>query len=191
MLRTIFFLLAVAVLLLADDAAAREWRGCSAQLRLEAPGTIVLWSFEGRGSCRSRVYANDCRRAARSAILACVRDSWAIRWERRLSGSCVSAEGSGSNRPYVKGIFNTNFGRGNGAKGDQDFKWAIEHKLCCEIAPTARTVTARVGVHIFGDAGCWREGAGRPDTMDVVEGNYVADCQAARAQGFCAVRTNR
>lgn len=187
--RTIFLLLAVAVLVLADGATAREWRGCAAQIRLEIPKTIVLWGFEGRGSCRSRVYANDCRRAARGAILACVRDSWAIRWERRLSGSCVSTEGSGSNRPFVKGIFDTDFGRGRGAQGDQDFKWAIEHKLCCEVAPNARTVNARVGVHTYGDTGCWREG-GRPDSMDVVEGNYVADCEAARAQGFCAVRTN-
>jgi hypothetical protein len=164
----------------AAPASAREWRGCAATFVVASPaGSRVIWRFDGRGSCRSRAYANDCRRAAKGAIDACARDAWSVRWERRIPGTCRPQ--SGSNRPFVQGLYNTAFGRGYGALGDQDFKWEVERAACCHLYPNANTATVGVGWNVSGDKGC----VARLQEATYLEYAYVAECRRFRERGYC------
>ena len=183
-------LAAVLSSVIAGEAAAREWRGCSAAIQIVAEGKLsTLWQFEGRGSCRSRAHANDCRRAARDAIANCVRAAWAERWSRKLPGQCAPGSESGSTRPFVKGILDTDFGRGRGAEGDQDFKWAVEHAACCWLHPTGGRIQVMVGADTSGDTGCQSPAAFQEGFDLPLEPAYQVDCQSVRDKGYCAVRT--
>jgi len=173
------------------DAAAREWRGCSAAIQIVAEGKLsTLWQFEGRGSCKSNARANDCRRAARDAIANCVRTAWDERWSRKLPGQCAPGSESGSSRPFVKGILDTDFGRGRGSEGDQDFKWAVEHAACCFLHPNGGRIQVRVGANTSGDTGCRSPATFTEGSFDLpLEPDYQVDCQSVRDKGYCAVRT--
>jgi hypothetical protein len=180
--RIIPLMLAAAVLAaLAFPASAREWRGCTAKIHVYTQWrSAIVWQFEGRGSCRSNVYGNDCRRAARGAIGACLTEAWDRRWERRLPGSCFPV--SNSNRPFVKGIGATSFGTGPGAQGQQDFKWAVERAACCTLGLTGRNESVSVGGSSSGDTGCARTN----EAIDwPLESNYRVDCRSFRNSGFC------
>ncbi len=185
-------LAAVLSSVIAGDAAAREWRGCSAAIQIIADGKLsTLWQFEGRGSCRNRAHANDCRRAARDAIANCVRTAWDERWNRKLPGQCAPGSESGSNRPFVKGIYDTDFGRGRGSEGDQDFKWAIEHAACCYLHPTGGRIQVKVGANTSGDTGCRSPASIQEGSFDLpLHSDYQVDCQSVRDKGYCAVRTS-
>lgn len=168
-----------------QQAGAIEWRGCRGEISIRDAGHFEsVWQFEGRGSCKNRAHANDCRRAARGAIEGCAREAWLTRWDRRMPYACRPL--SGSSRAHVKGIADTAFGRGPGAEGDQDFKWAVERAACCQMHPNRDRVTVSVGVTSFGDKGCQREGLHEVGEVDIfLESNYTADCRAARARGVC------
>lgn len=105
-------LAAVASLVLAAALPARadETRGCAAQWevryartevdgRLQNPAVRSFGRFESRGRCRSRVYANDCRRQARGYAQDCFRDHWNRRWDEairegdRTPPECVGGRG--------------------------------------------------------------------------------------------------
>jgi hypothetical protein len=176
---------ALCPMLWSQQAGATEWRGCRGAITVQDGGTYdTVWEFEGRGSCKNRANANDCRRAAKGAIEDCAREAWRTRWDRKLPHACRPI--SGSSRAHVKGIADTSFGRGPGAEGDQDFKWAVERAACCRMHPNRDRVTVTVGAASFGDKGCQSEKAVEVGKIDVVlEGNYAAECRAARARGVC------
>jgi len=189
-MRNLFTVLGVAaaalcVMLWPQPAGAVEWRGCRGEIVIQGDNDYrTIWQFEGRGSCKNRAHANDCRRAAKGAIEACVFDAWRARWERRLPNSCRPL--SGSSRAHVKNIADTFFGRGPGAQGAQDFKWAVEQAACCRLSPNRDRVTVTIGVTSYGDKGCQSDKTEEVGQIDrVIEGNYTADCRAARAKGIC------
>lgn len=181
------FLLATAtlgVLFAPQQAGATEWRGCRAAIDVRDGGDMsTIWQFEGRGSCKNRAHANDCRRAARAAIEGCVREAWRTRWDRRLPPACLTA--TGTSRAHVKGIADTPFGRGPGAQGHQDFKWAVERAACCRMHPNRDSVTVSVTASSFGDKGCQRDKIPEVGDADWQIGEYAAACRAARARGIC------
>jgi hypothetical protein len=188
---TIALLLAAMIIAASVGVAeATISRGCTGKFFVKAPysGTVVIWTFEGRGTCRNSIHANDCRRAARSAIGYCVQEAWRARWQRTIPAAC--RETPGSSRPFVKGLAGTAFGRdrGHGSQGDQDFKWEVERAACCRLNPLADQVTVSVSASAFGDTGCAAVGAEGSDW--VLEPAYVADCRLARQRGFCARRVN-
>ena len=124
------------------------------------------------------------------AIANCVRGAWRDRWDRKLPGECAPGSESGSTRPFVKGILDTDFGRGRGSEGDQDFKWAVEHAACCRLHPTGGTIQVMVGVDTRGDTGCQSPSRIQEGPFDLMlEPDYQVDCQRVREKGFCAVRT--
>jgi hypothetical protein len=166
-----------------QQAAATEWRGCRGEIGIhdDRHNFVSLWQFEGRGSCKNRAHANDCRRAARGAIVACAQEAWRTRWDRRLPDVCRPVSG----RAHVKGIADTFFGRGPGAEGAQDFKWAVERAACCQMHRDSDRVAVRVGVSSHGDKGCQREEPSEVGEIGVLLDNYTADCRAVRARGVC------
>jgi len=177
---TIPLLLAAAFAASLADAAAREWRSCEANIVILGHSrSLAIWTFEGRGSCRNKRHLEDCRKAARGAIEFCMRDSWRLRWQRRLSGGCASS--TSGNRAFVKGILGAPFGRGPGAQGQQDFKWAIERAACCRLFRDRDRATVTVGVKSSGGKGC-----GGPNVIDFsVEGAYAIDCKRFRERNRC------
>lgn len=153
-----------------------------------APGTSLVPAalLEGRGTCRGRAWGNDCRRAARNAIVNCARRTWERRWDRSPpSDACGSwhdvrpphagfAEwGPGGTDPAVQSTLNG------------DIKTTIEYTMCCRRNPTARRLSFNVRLHVFGDSGCEHDSA-------LLDGQYEADCEALRRQGLCGAprRTN-
>ncbi len=62
-------------------AAADITRGCKARWEVRFGATTVTFAdFDVRGRCRSKAYANDCRRAARAYAQECFRSHWNYRW---------------------------------------------------------------------------------------------------------------
>lgn len=176
----------LAVMLWPQHAGATEWRGCrgAIDVRDSVDNFRTIWEFEGRGSCKNRTHANDCRSAARGAIETCVREAWRTRWEYRLPAACHPA--SGTSRAHVKGIADTFFGRGPGARGRQDFKWAVEQAACCQMHPNRDSVTVSVSATSYGDKGCQSDKIREVGEVDwLIERTYTADCRAARARGIC------
>lgn len=169
--RIIFCLLLIvsAAAAVSDGASAREWRGCDGRINVIAQGRSSLVTiFQGRGSCRSRVYANDCRRAARGAIESCVFELWRTRWERRFPGACLPV--SGTNRPFVTGLSLR-------WESGEDIKLAVERAACCDLGLSGRNVSVAVTARSDGDDRCaanW-----------TLEPNYRVNCRRFRNDGLC------
>lgn len=130
--------------------------------------SLGVVQVNGRGTCRGKAWANDCRRNARGAIIHCGRGLWADRWNRRIPGHvCESADNS---RPPHAGIQTW-------TKYPGDIKKALEHAACCRLIPKARQLNFAVYLSISGDTRC-------PHREDL-ERVYKADCRALRKQGLC------
>ena len=167
-----------------QQAGATEWRGCRGAIDVRGSGDVrTIWEFEGRGSCKNRAHANDCRRAARGAIEACAREAWRTRWDRRLPAACHPL--SGTSRAHVKGIADTFFGRGSGSQGRQDFKWAVERAACCSMYRNRDSVKVSITASSYGDKGCQSDKTGEVGEADWQIDDYTADCRAVRARGVC------
>jgi hypothetical protein len=136
-------------------------------------------NLNGRGTCRSTAYANDCRRRARDAIISCAVGIWAERWTRRVPTSvCESAD---NGRPPHAGV--TRWGAPGvpssvRATLTNDVKRALEHTACCVLNPTARRLSFDVDLYVNGDARC-------PHIRDLIGQPYEANCRQLRNQGLC------
>lgn len=154
-----------------------------------APGTTTLVAarLEGRGTCRGRAWGNDCRRAARDAIINCARRTWETRWERNPPSDACGEWRDG--RPPHAGFLQ--WGPAGAippavqANLNGDIKTSMEYAMCCVHNPQARQVTFNVRLHVFGDERCAHDSA-------LLDGAYEADCEALRRQGLCGAprRTN-
>lgn len=140
--------------------------------------------FKGRGRCRNRLKANDCRRQARDLIVRCGRDLWAKRWSRSVPSSCAGS--SGGSRPYGRIVSWGSDGISPVIRTQltNDVKRAVEHSACCVLRPRDRQVNFSVYLAVHGDTGCGHK--------SFVEKIYKADCRSLRAKGLCGQpkRTN-
>lgn len=158
-------------------------RGCTARLEVtSAPyvgkadrpdrskeRTYPIDQFEGRGSCRNRIRANDCRRRARDSIFRCARDLWNSRWDRDFPDSCY---GRGSNGVHHLGPFPPN------RDGNvEDLKFAMERMACCSLHPRYDHLDITLKVRSWGQKRCAGE-----ETLYV---GYDADCKRLRSLGWC------
>lgn len=195
---------ALVMTLLSVPAETDIYRGCAGILDIGVLGGVgvdpsgrrskVLDEFEGRGQCNNTAQANTCRERAKDNVFRCANDLWAARWSLigdpddtnpdgglplSCQGRATGAKGLG---PFRKNPFGQYF----------DIKHAIEHAACCELQPAARVVNLLVVVNSVGDKGCGNNRAfGVYREQRTLEDNYVAECRRLRAQGLCAVRTNR
>lgn len=133
--------------------------------------------FEGRGRCKNKLKANDCRRQARDLIVKCGKDLWAKRWSKSVPPSCAAAP-SGS-RPYarIKTWGSEGVWSAVRAKLKNDVKRSVEHSACCVLRPTDRQVNFSVYLAVHGDKGCRHK--------SFVANTYKANCENLRAQGLC------
>lgn len=134
----------------APAAWADETRGCDAQYELiylliddGKPTSVTKLSFgrfTSRGLCRSRAYANDCRREARSLAHSCMQAHWTERWEREKPGACYRQRANMGPQDYRL----------------EDLKRAIEYTVCCSRSARSfrEEVRVRVVGRIWGDTRC-------------------------------------
>jgi hypothetical protein len=143
---------------------------------------------------RGQRHRHDRRVRAKDNVFRCANDLWAVRWnligdpndgnwDGGLPLSCQGrATGAKDVGPFKRNQFGQYF----------DIKYAIEYTACCEMQPNAKSLQLSFGVSSGGDKGCGNDRSpyGGYREHRTLESNYVVDCERARAQGMCAVRTN-
>lgn len=154
-----------------NPAAADISRGCAGTVFIETEGGgAPLATIDGRGFCKNRLHANECRERARKAIVACVRDLWANRNAARLPASCTV---HGGGRPSAR----LTWLPGTPARLSS-FNNRLTWNACCKLRPNANGLAYSVRAGIVGDKGC---SAGFP-----IEGSITqVQCANLRANGFC------
>ncbi|MDX1402129.1 MAG: hypothetical protein R3245_09425, partial [Kiloniellales bacterium] len=85
-----FTVLTIALFLAsAPSALADISRGCSGEVRVTTGGLgEALATIEGRGSCKNKAQANDCRAHARKEIDRCIAGLWRDRQKNALAPEC-------------------------------------------------------------------------------------------------------
>lgn len=153
-------LLAIAGSALATQAVADISRGCNARYDLvyllvdggkfTSEKRLSFGHFTSRGMCRSRVYANDCRREARDLAHSCMKEHWKWRW-----GIAVS-EGGRKQRIKPGQCHRQRANMGPQDYTLDDLKTAIEATVCCSAGAPSFNNYARVRLegHTSGDKRC-------------------------------------
>ena len=166
----------VSVAVFSGTASADISRGCKAEVvvRVGIKSTPVA-EIEGRGTCKNRFHADDCRHRARDAITTCMQDIWYKRGVNALPASCTISTGS---RPFAVWSWLTPSRPGVAENKLVDrIRWAA----CCRLYPTPRAgilqVTTKVSIR--GDDGCHRDINMNPN------GTAEAACYVYREQGLC------
>jgi len=181
-------MLAFAALLVLGAAPARAdiTRGCSASLDVfvmdgKPKAAYGLGSIEGRGGCKNKAHANDCRARARAEIDRCRADLWKGRQVNAIPGSCNNlVQGSGR----------------SGAKLQYDGIYTIAEPnrltaraariVCCTVRPNADKLKISFEGRINGDKKCASTKIGKDNYQDEYGlGQYDMSCKAWRAQGIC------
>lgn len=166
----------VSVALLSGTAAADISRGCKAEVVVHVdPKKTVIAEIEGRGTCKNRFHADDCRHRARDAITTCMQDLWYRRGANALPASCTISTGP---RPFA--VFRWLTPSRPGVKENKlvdRIRWAA----CCRLypGPSAGRLLVHTKVSIRGDDGCRRDLDMNPN------GAAEADCYKYRAEGLC------
>lgn len=153
----------------AAPAGATISRGCAARYelvylliddgKLIRPESLTFGSFTSRGQCRSRVYANDCRREARSLAQSCMRAHVEERWEREKPAECHRQRANMGPQDYSL----------------EDLKRAIELTVCCH--PGARSFDREAVVRVVGRT----SGDTRCDSAEVLLESYRVTEEMCRA----------
>ncbi len=178
-MRLVFVLVLVSALLaFAQPASAETTRGCNASIQIrvvESQGAVgarnvLLERFSGRGRCRGRAWATDCRRDARSRINRCISHLWDLRWNPQMPVSCDASRGSSVGMQNLGPL-------APGPGNHWNIKRAIERASCCGANDGARMISARVTLRTTGDTGCSGE--------QVISRGYVSRCVELRRQGIC------
>ncbi|WP_428410499.1 hypothetical protein [Hyphococcus sp.] len=197
------FSIAVAVSLVTSQASAEIHRGCSGWIEsysvawVNKKGDHVKWgngspppgelvaAIEGRGFCRGKSQADECRKDAKNAVVACGRWIWEHRWSATMAeriGGCVTAF-SGSR---AQGKID------DWARSDQpdvnlygDIKRTVEYNSCCVQRPHAQDVWSTVSLRVSStNSEVWNPQASCAYSTDFSE-DYHSDCTALRAEGLC------
>jgi hypothetical protein len=171
-------------------ARADTTRGCKGDLRIldrpPNPGQKswdLIATFEGRGSCKNRFHADDCRKRAADAIIRCAREMWATRNDEVLPPSCFQTAGqSAFVRTKMEGIV-------PGFPAHSALARA-RFAACCKFNPSAAEVPAHLWVVVTGDTGCISKTSSQEfdrqgGSWHAVQENAPFNCARARELGVC------
>ena len=185
-MRIVQALVAVTVLVLAAiPAYADITRSCSASVDLwidDSKGNKAaeLGTIEGRGSCQSKLHANDCRARARGEIDQCRHDMWANRQANSIPASCKTlvsnSSRSGARLTYAGiALFEPNRLMARAALA-----------ACCRMRPNSDKLTIQIGGRIVGDKKCAATKIGNDRYQEEYAfPRYEMSCKAWRDQGLC------
>jgi len=140
----------ISAALVSGTAAAEISRGCRANVLVHTGNSSALVAqVEGRGFCKNRFHANECRERARDAIATCMQDLWAQREQNALPPSCTII---GSGRPFA--ILSW------ASSGLRLFRNSLNHQtgwqVCCRLGRHGQPPYF-LQVSIQGDHGCTRD----------------------------------
>ena len=177
---------AAALALSAVPAAADITRGCGASVDVAviSPGPLSvenLGEIEGRGSCKNKANANDCRERARAALLKCRNDMWANRHANSIPSSCNSLV-SGSGRSGAKLTY-----AGIAPISEPNRLMArAALSACCRLRPNKDKLSIQIAGRINGDKKCAAHKIGN-DRYQEEYGfpRYEMSCKAWREKGIC------
>jgi len=167
----------------APAALADITRGCSGEVRVAAGGIgEAMASIEGRGSCKNKAQANDCRTHARKEIDRCIAGLWRDRQKNALAPECRSLA-SGTSRAGAKLTW-----RHVSSMAEPGRLTArMAYSICCRLRPDASKLEVRVITYITGDKMCGDVHLGGDRYRSVVKlPDYDMDCNAWRLQGLCS-----
>lgn len=160
--KLVIAILAFAGCTLATQAVADISRGCNARYDLvyllvdggkfTSEKRLSFGHFTSRGMCRSKVYANDCRREARDLAHSCMQAHWDKRW------GIAETEGARKRRIKPGQCLRQRANMGPQDYSLDDLKTAIEETVCCrQDAPSFNQyVRVRLEGHTSGDKRCGR-----------------------------------
>lgn len=177
----------VALLLFVSPAWADTTRGCSASVFFGMTGDGPtrfedLASIEGRGACKNKNHANDCRAQARAQIDKCLSDLWNGRDQNAIPGSCkslLSSSGrSGARLEYI-GVYRI--------AEPSRLTARAAFRACCQVKPNAAKLNILFQGFLSGDKKCasGKVGDGKYQEQFFLP-TYDMNCNAWRAQGICA-----
>lgn len=181
------FWLSVAALVAAVSVSHADIeRSCSASVFVTAPNgaqtkNFLLGDILGRGSCKNKAHANDCRERAREQVDKCIAAMWRDRHVNAIAPECKSLVSNSSR---------------SGARLSWDGIMVISQPnrltarmargMCCKALPNAGKISVQLGGNITGDKKCGASKIGK-DLYQSEFGlpRYDMDCGAWRAQGIC------
>ena len=154
----------------------------------------ILEVLEGRGACKNKTKANDCRRRAKDNIFRCANEIWDNR--KYLIGDPDDNKADlalpAICRGDVTGARKVSFKTNPHGKAT-DIQYAIKHKACCQMKPNAKSLVMNLSVDSLGDKGC-----GSPPDFDgvyfdtlVLDDNYKVNCTRLRDMGMCGAPPRR
>jgi hypothetical protein len=151
---------------------AEIMRGCSASLYVKASGAVMtLASIEGRGVCKNKVQANDCRVSAHKKIEICLKSLWRVRQKNEMPFECSSIGGSREGAKLTwDGIYPIAEPNRLSAR--------MAYAACCKLKPNSTQLQLITASKYSGDSGC-----GAPGTFEYPK--YDMNCEAWRSQGLC------
>jgi hypothetical protein len=148
------FTAALSTLAAVPPAGAETARGCLGELRIfdRARDDIqkqweLLATFEGRGTCKNKLHANDCRKRAADGIIRCAREMWDTRNGGTLPASCTQERGNSFARTKLEGINPALF-------RPQSVLDRARFAACCKFNRVASQVPTNLWVVVIGDTGC-------------------------------------
>lgn len=191
MLRAVILVAAALVAGSFNPASAEIARHCRGAIMFEPSGVdtgsgwrhstqgsrtqFLIGVVDGRGYCRNRARAGQCRDRARRALFSCHRALWRERWTPSGVNDACAPSLDSSRPPHAHIV---EWARG----GEGDIKGSIERQMCCDVEPDARSVTGAVVA--YGYESGHRQCGGR----EVLEPAYVARCAELRDAGLCRPR---
>jgi len=188
----VFAIALAGVIAVAPTASAETARGCRGQLWIfvgdrqnAGEARELVASFEGRGTCKNRFHADDCRKRAADGIIRCARDMWATRNSGRLPPSCREERGDSFARVQLEGIM-------PGVFRAESILDRTRYAACCKFNHRAPQVVTNLWVQVTGDIGCIskhrtgveaiQQGSTSPHAVDE---HAVFQCAAVRSSGWC------
>lgn len=177
---------AMVVLLVTSPALLADiTRSCSADVYVGINGTssiASIGSIAGRGSCKNKSKANECRAVAREQIDRCVDGMWRDRQKNALAPECTSLS-AGSGRDGAKLAWEVAYPIAEPAR----LTARMAYQTCCKLRPDAGKIKVHISGNITGDKNCGTEKVGNDQYRSHFElQTYDMNCDAWRAQGICS-----
>jgi len=149
------------------------------------PPAEMVVQLEGRGFCEGRAQADECRKDAKNAIVACGRWIWEHRWSSTMAeriGGCVTAFSGSRAQSKIN----------EWARSDQpdvnlygDIKRSVEYNSCCVQRPHAQDVWSSVRLNVTStNSSSWNPQISCAYSTEFSK-DYHSDCTALRAEGLC------
>lgn len=167
---------------IAQTAFADVSRICRANISARAGGkNVLIANIEGKGFCKNKFHADDCRTRARKSIEACLGALWPAHMSDQPPQECRAATGG---RPSANLVYDGIYLIPHSSR----YLQRLAHAGCCLMQPTQDFVTVSVWAEKWGKNHCAGFKVSKDHYEDenvYVHGPVNFDCKKRRAEGLC------